>query len=316
MEDAVSSLCFFSPLVIFLPFQNQTTTTPTNQRENIVPTSMPSFLLLFLFLCSFTTPTLSDPRATKAAQICTNKTVTSMSQRQIFVSNFLAAMDTLTPLITTQRYGAVSNGTQNATVYAFAECMKDLSQSDCNLCIAQCKTQILTCLPFQKGTRGGRLFFDGCYLRYDDYSFFNESLSNQDKVVCGNGTSNFGGVNSSIYDANALELVRNLSVVAVKNDGFSVGFVNRKNVTVYGLAQCWEFVTGSNCRKCLDDAVTKIGSCKMKQEGRVLNSGCYLRYSPQKFYDNSTNVASAAHHGELWYLFVLPACSCLILGII
>lgn len=213
-------------------------------------------------------------------------------------------MDTLTPLITTQRYGAVSNGTQNATVYAFAQCMKDLSQSDCNLCIAQCKTQILTCLPFQKGTRGGRLFFDGCYLRYDDYNFFNESLSNQDKVVCGNGTSNFGGVNSSIYDANALELVRNLSVVAVRNDGFSVGFVNRKNVTVYGLAQCWEFVTGSNCRKCLDDAVTKIGSCKMKQEGRVLNSGCYLRYSPQKFYDNSTNVASAGNHGQLCMVFV------------
>ncbi|XP_065617344.1 cysteine-rich receptor-like protein kinase 3 isoform X1 [Quercus suber] len=163
--------------------------------------------------------------------------------------------------------------------------MKDLTKIDCDLCIAQCKTQILRCLPFQRATRGGRLFYDGCYLRYDDYYFFNESLSVQDKTVC--GAQEFAG-NGTVFSANVNQLVTNLSVEAPKFDGFSVGSVNNGNVTVYGLAQCWEFVNGTACEDCLANAVSNISSCTPKQEGRVLNTGCYLRYSTEKFYYNST----------------------------
>ncbi|RDY08667.1 Cysteine-rich receptor-like protein kinase 3, partial [Mucuna pruriens] len=272
-----------------------------------------SFLLLFLYL--FATGALSDPRAQRAALLCTNRTVSSLSRRQVFIANFLAAMDALTPLTTTQRHGAVVNGSQNATVYAFGECMKDLSQSDCNMCLAQCKTQLLSCLPFQKGTRGGRLFFDGCYLRYDDYNFFYESLGDQDTTVCGTSGSNTNNTNatnstmsSRAYKANALELVRNLSELAPKNGGFFVGSVERRNVSVYGLAQCWEFVNGSSCGKCLADAVTRIASCAT-QEGRALNAGCYLRFSAQKFFNNSTDVATPANHGHRSLAKILAASS-------
>ncbi|XP_075656561.1 cysteine-rich receptor-like protein kinase 3 [Castanea sativa] len=243
-----------------------------------------SLFLLILFLCLFVNPCLSDPRATEAALICTNKT-SPMPQRQTFITNFLAAMDTVTPLIATQRYAAVVNGTGNTTVYAFGECMKDLDNIDCDLCFAQCKTQILRCLPYQRATRGGRLFYDGCYLRYDDYNFFNEALSAQDRTVC--GAQDFVG-NGSVFSANVNQLVMNLSVEAPKFDGFSVGSVNNGNVTVYGLAQCWEFVNGTACEDCLANAVSNISSCTPKQEGRVLNTGCYLRYSTEKFYYNST----------------------------
>ncbi|KAK7361671.1 hypothetical protein VNO77_03745 [Canavalia gladiata] len=267
---------------------------------------MPSSFFLLLFLCLLATPAFSEPRAQKAALLCTNKTL-PLSRRQVFIANFLAAMDALTPLTTRQRYGAVINGSQNAIVYAFGECMKDLSQSDCNICLAQCKTQLLSCLPFQKGTRGGRLFFDGCYIRYDDYSFFNESLSNRDTAVCGSGGNN--STSTNVYKANALELVRNLSKLAPKNDGFFVGSVSRKNVTVYGLAQCWEFVTGSACQKCLADAVDRIGSCATKEEGRALNAGCYLRYSAHKFYNNSTDDAVAGTRGKRSLAKILVASS-------
>ncbi|KAG2409364.1 Cysteine-rich receptor-like protein [Vigna angularis] len=267
----------------------------------MIPSSV-SFLLLFLSV--FAPSALSDPRAQRAALLCTNRTVSSLSLRQVFVTNFVAAMDALTPLTTARQHGAVVKGSGNVTVYAMGECMKDLSQSDCNVCLAQCKTQLLSCLPFQKGTRGGRLFFDGCYLRYDDYNFFAESIGDQDTTVCGNsgsinGNSNnsVGASSSHIYKANALELVTNLSEVAPKNDGFLVGSVERKNVSVYGLAQCWEFVNGSVCKKCLADAATRISSCAT-QEGRALNAGCYLRYSAQKFYNNSTDVTISGNHGR------------------
>ncbi|KAF5726737.1 cysteine-rich receptor-like protein kinase 3 isoform X1 [Tripterygium wilfordii] len=250
-------------------------------------------LLVFLINLCFRI-CVCEPRATEAALVCTNRTA-PMPERQTFISNFLATMDLVTPLIARQQYAAVVNGTGNTTVYTFGECMKDLDQTDCNLCFAQCKTQILRCLPFQRGTRGGRLFYDGCYLRYDDYSFFNEGLDSQNRTVC--GTTNFAG-NRTVFRENALELVKNLSVEAPKNDGFFVGFVKRTNVTVYGLAQCWEFVNGTACKNCLDTAVSEIESCTSNEEGRVLHSGCYLRYSTQKFYNNSGSVARGGPGGR------------------
>lgn len=230
-------------------------------------------------------PSLSDPRATEAGLMCSNRTA-PMAERETFKVNFLNALDALTHSIARHQYGSAINGTHHSTVYAFAECMKDLSEWDCDVCFAQIKAQILSCLPFQRGIRGGRLFFDGCYLRYDDYNFFNETLTTQDRTVCGN--TDYSG-NQSVYESNAIALVRNLSVEAPKNNGFIAGFVNRSNVSVYGLGQCWEFVNGSDCERCLGDAVKRIGWCSPKEEGKALNGGCYLRYSTYKFYGNSTN---------------------------
>ncbi|KDP26626.1 hypothetical protein JCGZ_17784 [Jatropha curcas] len=261
-----------------------------------------SLLSCLSFLVKFS---VSEPRATQAAMICSNRTAAN-SERQIFVVNFLATMDVVTPLVARQQFGAVINGSGNTTVYTLGECMKDLDPTDCNLCFAQSKTQILRCLPFQLGTRGGRLFYDGCYLRYDDYNFFNETLSSQDRTVCANGTFNNGS--KTVFSANAMELVRNLSVQAPKSDGFSVGFVNRGNVSVYGLAQCWELLNASSCETCLANAVSKIANCTPKEEGRVLNAGCYLRYSPQKFYNNS-GTANVGNGGRSHLAVILAVIS-------
>ncbi|KAL8458950.1 hypothetical protein ACS0TY_035604 [Phlomoides rotata] len=112
-------------------------------------------------------------------------------------------MDSISPLVSRQRNGDVINGTGNNTIYTFGECMKDLSQNDCNLCFAQCKTQIMRCLPFQRLTKGGRLFYDGCYLRYDDYMFFNESLNSVDRTVYGG--DDFAG-NRTLFRFNVVVL--------------------------------------------------------------------------------------------------------------
>lgn len=214
-------------------------------------------------------------------------------------------MDSVTPQIASQRYARTINGTGDNTVYAFGECMKDLSQNDCDMCFAQCKTQILRCLPFQLATRGGRNYYDGCYLRYDDYSFFGEAMSLGDKTVC--AINDYGGGNLSVYKENTVELVRNLSVEAQNNNGYHVGVLKRRNVSVYGLVQCWTFVNETSCRKCLENATVAITSCLPKEEGRVLNAGCYLRYSPQKFYNNSTASPSASGSGGRRRLAVILA---------
>ncbi|GMH20725.1 hypothetical protein Nepgr_022567 [Nepenthes gracilis] len=250
--------------------------------------SQPLWLLL-LIPCFLLDPSLSDPRAREAAIVCSNGTA-PFSQRQAFVSNFVAALNSLTPLISLQGYGSTVNGTGNLSVYAFGECMKDLSSTDCNLCFAEIKTQIQKCLPYQQLTLGGRLFFDGCYLRYDDYAFYAEILTPDDKTVC--GSDDFGG-NQTIFKDNIVRLVKNLSTQAVNNSGFFDGSVTKNNVTVYGLAQCWEFVNRSSCWACLANAVSRISSCQSKVEGRALNAGCYMMYSTQKFYNISVTTMVA-----------------------
>lgn len=261
-------------------------------------------LTLFFFSSLFPELSLSDPRAKEAALVCTNRTASTTAERQTFVANFIEVMQTITPLIVRQRYAAVVHETGDAKVYGYGECMEDLDQRDCNVCFAQCKTQILRCFPYQSGTLGGRLFYDGCYLRYDDYNFFNESLSVGDRTVCATKDVIGSSINQTVFRANVMQLVRNLSVEAPKNDGFFVGSVSRGNVSVYGLAQCWKLVNGSGCEGCLANAVSRIASCVPKEEGRVLNAGCYLRYSTQKFYYNSTVPSVPGNGGELRLLFL------------
>lgn len=259
-------------------------------------------LFVFFFFFLFGKLCLCDPRATEVALVCTNRT-SSITARESFVANFLAVMDSFTPLIVRQRYAAVVNGSGDTKVYGFGECMKDLDQGDCNICFAQCKAQIMRCLPFQLGTRGGRLFYDGCYLRYDDYNFFDESLSETDRTSC--ATKDVGLSNQTGFRANVMQLVRNLTVEAPKNDGFFVGSMGKgNNVSVYGLAQCWELVNASACEDCLVNAVSRISSCLPKEEGRALNAGCYLRYSTNKFYYNSTAPPVVGNRGSFKFLFM------------
>lgn len=153
-----------------------------------VPPSTP-LAYLSLFLCFFAISCLSDPRATQVARICTNTTAAASGQ-QLFVSNFVAAVNSMTKQISSQKFGSIHIGTGNNTVYALGECMRDLSTEDCNLCFAQCKIQILRCFPFQLGTRGGRIFFDGYLLTLiiilllNDWSTSLQSLLFETAHIC------------------------------------------------------------------------------------------------------------------------------------
>ncbi|KAH0875581.1 hypothetical protein HID58_072943 [Brassica napus] len=276
---------------------------PTNQNTM---TTFISNLSLLLLVGLFLNPVISDSRGETVAQRCSNRTTTPQ-QRSLVVTNFLAAMDAVSPLVEAKGYGQVVNGTGNLTVYAYGECMKDLDKKDCDLCFAQIKAKVPRCLPFQRGTRGGRVFSDGCFIRYDEYNFFNETLSSQDVTNCSN--KEITGVNRTLFRDNAGELVKFMSVEAVRNGGFYAGFVERRNVTAHGLAQCWEPLTRSGCAECLSNASEKIGSCLGKEEGRVLNAGCYMRFSNLKFYNNSGNSTSDGNGGHNHLAVILAVTS-------
>lgn len=250
------------------------------------------FKWVVIFLISLTTlliPTVdSDPRVTPAGSlICGTGRATTAS----FIPTFVQAMEQLSSNLNNSNNNfAISNITNPSLppFYALIQCQQDLSRTDCLVCYAVSRTSVPGCLP----RTSGRIFLDGCFVRFDNHSFFHEAVDDvTDSLNCnsslGSGNDFRGGVLE--FGKSVGGLVGNLSEVALNgsrngNGGFGVMEMNG----VYGLAQCWESLSSDECRVCLEKAKNEIVKCLPSREGRSMNAGCFLRYSTQKFYQNDS----------------------------
>ncbi|RVX08916.1 Cysteine-rich receptor-like protein kinase 42 [Vitis vinifera] len=217
--------------------------------------SKPTWLISFFILFSLSS---SDPRTSEAGLYCSPAKSTDKN----FVPVFVKEMEFLSQLVTLNLWGShFVNSTP--PMYGLAQCHQDLSHLDCLLCYAAGRTKLPRCLP----ATSARIYLDGCFLRYDNYSFFSESVDpDHDTVNCSSGSG-------AIVDQ-------------VANGGYGVAVVEGGAVGVYALAECWKTVNSSGCRACLQKASNEVRGCLPGKEGRGLNAGCYLRYSTEKFYDN------------------------------
>ncbi|KAL7607382.1 hypothetical protein Lser_V15G20706 [Lactuca serriola] len=245
--------------------------------------SFPTCLFLFFLNVSFPTVN-SDPRVSSASgTLCGAGRATSAS----FIPTFVQSMEGLSSNLNTSNNNfAVTNNTNpnSPPFFALIQCHEDLSRTDCLVCYAVSRTALPICLP---GT-SGRVFLDGCFLRYDNYSFFQEAVDPAtDTKNCTSSLPNSNNWNDfkggfPEFNQSVVDLVENLTQSAVNNSGFGVMELNG----VYGLAQCWESLTTEECRICMNKAKSEATSCLPSREGRSMNAGCYFRYSTEKFYDN------------------------------
>ncbi|KAL0351029.1 UNVERIFIED_CONTAM: Cysteine-rich receptor-like protein kinase [Sesamum radiatum] len=198
-------------------------------------------------------------------------------------------MEVLSQLVTANDWGNYAVNATNISIYTLAQCYADLSHNDCLQCYAASRTRLPRCLP----AVSGRIFLDGCFLRYDSYAFFNESVDPAwDGVNCNSSVGAGSGVGLE-FDKDVRELIDNVTASAVVNGRYAV--MGSKGV--FGLAECWNTVSREGCRACLAKASKDIRGCLPSKEGRALNTGCYLRYSTQKFFSNQsqeTNSTSGA----------------------
>ncbi|XP_019161750.1 PREDICTED: cysteine-rich receptor-like protein kinase 42 [Ipomoea nil] len=229
--------------------------------------------IVIILLRNTTLLCYSDPRISEAALIC-GKNRTSVS---IIIPNFVKEMETVSQSVTDRGWGSFAVINANISIYALAQCHQDLPRGDCLLCYAASRTRLPRCLP----ATSGRLFLDGCFLRYDGYNFFNQST---DPTVDAKNCSSPGGVGGDQEPAdfvvNAGRLIDNVTGMAVAGRGFAAANANG----VYGLAQCWKTVSREGCRECLVKASREVKGCLPgSRDGRALNAGCYLRYSTHNF---------------------------------
>ncbi|XP_028068174.1 cysteine-rich receptor-like protein kinase 42 [Camellia sinensis] len=241
---------------------------------------------VFLFFSIFFfSPSLSDPRTSIANLMCQT---TNLTANGIFFTNFVSVMEHLSQLITKQQWGyySIQSPPPSPPIFGFAQCHKDLSETDCQLCFAEARTKLPRCLPAARG----RIYLEGCFVRYDDYNFFEENVNQKDDLVkCSPITKLLSDQDIQLEFAERVkEAVRNVTETAMSTSRGGMGEAEVKGGMpgAYALGQCWNTLNSTGCQVCLEDAWKDVKKCLPGAEGRALNAGCYLRYSSQKFFGN------------------------------
>ena len=239
--------------------------------------------LIWVFLIFATLsfcPAKSNPRSTEASQTCDPLQHSPTSN---FIPNFITVMQAISDGINIKQWGSFNITSSPPDVYAFAQCYGDLQAADCETCFSASRTKLPRCLP----AVSARIFLDGCFLRYDNHSFFHEAVDEEyDKVTCGPLTDfSSDEMMRFEFEKKIRDVIGILADKAVLNGGFAVDENKGGVEVVYGLAQCWRTLQKDQCRQCLKFAGAKLGECAPASEGRAMYTGCYLRYSTEKFFN-------------------------------
>lgn len=221
---------------------------------------------------------LSDPRIAEAGLFCDKSKLAAANTT--IVPTFVEEMEKISEIISNNNWAHnIINHTNTSSVpmFCLAQCFQDLSHLDCLSCYAASRTRLPRCLP----ALSARLYLDGCFLRYDTFNFFDQSVDSiHDTVNC--STSLRVEDDRVEFEQSVGVLIHNVTQLAVsKGSGFSVMQVKG----VFGLAQCWKSLSQQGCRECLDKAAKQVRGCFPSTQGRALMAGCYFRYSDYKFYN-------------------------------
>ncbi|KAF5479315.1 hypothetical protein F2P56_000148 [Juglans regia] len=184
----------------------------------------------------------------------------------------------------------------SSPAYAMVQCRNHLSTADCISCFTAAESQIRNC----SAANGARVIYDGCFLRYESASFYyDEIIMPGSEGICENQTAS-----QATYFTTAVEaLLLDLQVATPKINGFFAA--SRKEIavgggTVYGVAQCVETASETDCLDCLKLAYTNAQICLPGKDGRAVDAGCFLRYSNTAFFaDNqTTNISPFLGNGN------------------
>ncbi|CAN6326580.1 unnamed protein product [Urochloa humidicola] len=205
---------------------------------------------------------------------------------EAFDVSFVTTLEMIYQNVTQSGFGAAGSGEGNNTVFGLGQCLAYLSPTDCQLCYAQSRVKLPHCLPAD----GGRIYLDGCFLRYGAANFTAAATDAADTAVCGNATA---PAPPPGFAAAAAALVRNVTAAAPGARDYyyaSASAAAESGRTAaaraYAAAQCWRSLNASACAACVASARDRVlRQCLPNAaEGYGLNAGCVVRYSTRPFY--------------------------------
>ncbi|KAJ9169523.1 hypothetical protein P3X46_017708 [Hevea brasiliensis] len=260
------------------------------------------FFCLIAFLLLYES-VMGDPRAQQVKMTCGRQLGHNSS---IYVPNFVATMENISEQMRNSGFGVAVTGSGPDADYGLAQCYRDLSLLDCVLCYTAARTVLPQCYPYN----GGRIFLDGCFVRSENYSFYEEYKGPEDEVVCGNTTRK-----NSTFGESARQALSTAVSTARNNQGYARAqvAVAGTNESAYVLVDCWRTLNASSCRACLENATASILGCLPWSEGRALYTGCFMRYSDSNFLNAEPR--NGRSRGKVIVIVVSIVSSLVVLGV-
>ncbi|GJT36521.1 cysteine-rich receptor-like protein kinase 2 [Tanacetum coccineum] len=230
------------------------------------------------------------------------------NNQTLFVPNFVGMMEQIAAQMRTSRNATALVGTGPDSNNGIAQCYGDLSSDDCTLCYAEARTVLPSCFPHN----GARIYLDGCFMRVQNYYFFQEISGPNDTIVCGNKTRKSRPFQDTVRQA----VLKAVTVASQDSDYFArEQMLVSGNESVYVLADCWRTLNSSLCRACLENASASISKCLPWSEGRALNTGCFMRYSDTNFLNPLPVISSSSNRGKIIAIVVSVVSSVAVLAV-
>ncbi|KAL9660445.1 hypothetical protein QQ045_025260 [Rhodiola kirilowii] len=230
-----------------------------------------ALLFICVSLVSQAMIAVSDPREEIVGRACLSGHV---KNAQNYIQTFHNITSWMEAEIRRNKSAYGEGGSPEEKVFVYAQCVDDLSGQDCALCFAQIRTLLPGCFP----SPGGRVYLDGCYLRVDNYDFYNDSKILDNFVRCGDTS-----IDTEEHKAAVEEMLTAMKTNAPDNHGYAALHEAVGSPKVFGMATCWRNMNHNSCESCLGAAYDSALKCLPSTEGRVANTGCFIHYSDYKF---------------------------------
>jgi len=220
-----------------------------------------------------------DPQAALVGEGCSpNKYVNAKA----FTANLDSVLKSLLSNLSSDGFATAMENKYGKTdpVYGLAACRKYLSAHECSECVQEAAEQAARLAKvYCSNPNGIRIHLDGCFLRYENNSFYDQDVDAGNYVYCASANAS----DPHKFFKTAQALARKLIQKAIANNGYAVGSTDG---SLYGLAQCWPYLKGS-CENCLTTSQYQLLTCPPRIEGRGLEAGCFMRYSTYKFFSHN-----------------------------
>ncbi|XP_059068939.1 cysteine-rich receptor-like protein kinase 2 [Cryptomeria japonica] len=241
------------------------------------------FSILFPILIM--APIRADPETTLLSYQCSTSLPNNATLFQQVLNSALASVVkevAQSGFATTDKETSTEATTDS--VYLLVQCRKDKSSADCLNCLKVAENQTRNCSGVS-----ATAYYDGCYLRYESYNFYDLYTDITQKPICGDVDS----ANPSSISATVGSLIGDLCTATPRLKDYFAAQTRQgpSNTTIYGLAFCLRsLVQEDSCKSCLKIAQGNINKCFPHSEGRAIDAGCYLRYSSEPFFPSNATV--------------------------
>ncbi|XP_052166149.1 cysteine-rich repeat secretory protein 55-like [Oryza glaberrima] len=167
--------------------------------------------------------------------------------------------------------------------YGLAQCRGDVSGGDCDACLAQAAKQMVSYCNY---TSDSRLWYEYCFMRYDNYNFLGEVDTREDASVTMRQWPDMD--NPKAFQKAAGKAMGKATAQAVAVGSSGLGRAKEQFtpfVSVYALAQCTRDLSPPSCAQCLSAAVSKFDkACGSGPGCQIDYSSCWARYEIYPFY--------------------------------